>query len=93
MRRWWQPTAEGVFDGMTKAGIAAAVAEALPGEPAKANALAAMKKADAARKAEALVKDAGWLPLPLRPAHHPQATRPAGDAADASPAAPMKLAA
>ena len=93
VHQWWRPTAAGVFDGMTKAGIAAAVAEALPDQPAKANALASMKKSDAARKAEALVKDAGWLPLPLRPAHHPQATRPAGDAADDAPAVPMKLAA
>ena len=89
LRRWWHPTAEGVFDGMTKAGIAAAVAEALPGEPGKANALAAMKKADAARRAEQLVKGTDWLPLPLRPAHCPDAQRPA----DAAPAFPMKLAA
>ena len=72
VRAWWRPTAAGVFDGMTKAGIAAAVAEALPGEPGKANQVAGMKKADAAKKAEQFVAEADWLPLPLRPAHRPR---------------------
>ena len=92
VRAWWKPTAESVFSHMTRAGIAAAVAEALPDQPAKAAALAEAKKADAAAKAEALVKETDWLPLPLRIAHHPLATRRAGETADA-PAAPMKLAA
>lgn len=93
IRQWWKPTAESVFTHMTKAGIAAAVAEALPDEPAKAAALADAKKADAAARAEALVKETDWLPLPLRPAHHPRPTEgPAGQPA-AESAEPMKLAA
>ena len=79
---WWRPTAAEFFGHLTKAGIAAAVAEALPGDPAKAEAVATMKKGDAARRAEQLVSGTNWLPAPVRPAHRP---RQAEERQDADP--------
>ena len=105
VRKWWRPTAASFFGGLTKAGIAAALDEAYTQAHGKTLSKAAgvdgLKKDAAAGRAEALVSKLNWLPLPMRPAHHPQQgdvphddpiPLPAADAADEA-AEPAKLAA
>ena len=105
VRKWWRPTAESFFGGLTKAGIAAALDEAYTQAHGKTLSRAAgvdgLKKDAAAGRAEALVSNLDWLPGPLRPAHHPQQDDvphddpiplPAADAA-AEAAEPVKFAA
>ena len=104
--KWWKPTAESFFGGLTKTGIAAALDEAFTqthGKPlSSAAGVDGLRKDAAAGRAEALVGKLDWLPTPMRPAHHPQQSDesdgPHGDpiplpAADEEAAEPAKLAA
>ena len=74
VRKWWQPTAASFFGGLTKAGMVAALDEAYTQTHGKTLSKAAgidgLKKDAAAGRAEALVSNLDWLPLPMRPAHH-----------------------
>ncbi len=106
--RWWRPTADSFFDGLTKSGIAAALDEAFTQAHGRTLSSAAgvdgLKKDAAAGRAEALVGKLDWLPTPMRPAHHPhphhasQQSKPEGGpiplpTAAAEPAEPTTLAA
>lgn len=64
MTDWWQPTRVQFFDHLTKGQIVEAVSEATSASTAKY--LTELKKADMAQRAEELVKDKRWLPVPLR---------------------------
>ncbi len=66
MADWWQPTAGGYFEALSKAKIAQTVAEVLGADQAAG--LADMKKADAARVAEQRLAGTRWVPAPLRDA-------------------------
>lgn len=90
VRKWWRPTAASFFGGLTKAGIAAALDEAMEKPLSKAAGVDGLKKDAAAGRAEALVNKLDWLPLPLRSAHHPHQPHPAKQD-DEPQAEPIKL--
>jgi len=80
MAAWWQPTAEGYFQHISKAMILDAVGEFAPEQVSR---LAKLKKADIASEAERLVDGSGWMPAIFR-AEAPQAEAAETDeAADA----------
>lgn len=64
MAAWWEPTAASYFSRIPKQQIVAAVREQLSDN--EADAIAAMKKVDAAGEAERLMAGTGWLPQQLR---------------------------
>ena len=64
MADWWTPTVDSYLGSVSKAVIAQAVTEA--GMPDDAKALAALKKAEAATKAQELLTGKAWLPAVLR---------------------------
>lgn len=64
MAKHWSPTAENFFGAVPKAIAIDAVTEACGAENAKK--LAPLKKAEAAKMAEEMLEDRGWLPAPLR---------------------------
>ncbi|GIQ78255.1 DNA-binding protein [Bradyrhizobium sp. RD5-C2] len=66
MTAYWRPTARSYLGRVTKAGILAAVREAISEEAAER--MSAMKKADMAQAAEQLLAATGWLPSLLRTA-------------------------
>lgn len=66
MRDWWRPTRATFLDRLTKAEILAAVAEGV--SPDAARRLEDAKKADMAKRAEALLAQTDWLPAPFRSA-------------------------
>lgn len=63
MREWWQATAAGYFNRVSKAVILEAVAEFAPDQ---LSSLQTLKKAELAAKAEQLAAGKGWLPTVLR---------------------------
>ena len=63
MTAWYAPTADGYFGRVRRAQILAAIDEA-KGEHAPA--LEKLKKSDLASRAESLIANTGWLPVPLR---------------------------
>lgn len=64
MTDWWRPTRAQFFDHLTKGQIVEAVGEATSASTAKY--LAELKKPDMAARAEELLRDKRWLPVPLR---------------------------
>ena len=64
MARWWEPTPAAYLTHVSKAMIAAAVAEAR--SPSHGKAVEKMKKGDAVAEAAKLLPGTGWLPAPLR---------------------------
>lgn len=64
MASWWSPSAAGFLAHVPKARLVEIVAEAVSAEAAAP--LAALKKAEAVARAEALLTGSGWLPEPLR---------------------------
>ena len=63
MREWWQPTVEGFWQRLPKAGMIHAMGEA------KVTAVApldSVKKAEAAHMVAKAMQGGGWLPAPLR---------------------------
>ena len=62
MRAWWQPTAEGYFNHVSKAVILDAVQQFAPSHVTR---LAKLKKTDIASEAERLVQGTGWMPAPF----------------------------
>lgn len=73
MQRYWQPTAQGYFQHVSKARILEVVAQAV--SPQAAVPLEKLPKDAAAQAAERALTDSGWLPEPL--------TMPVADAAQA----------
>jgi ParB family transcriptional regulator, chromosome partitioning protein len=65
MADWWQPTAEGFLNHVSKAQIVGALNEA--GSALATDSLAAMKKDVLVDTALARLKGTRWLPAPLRP--------------------------
>ncbi len=63
MAAWWQPTAEGYFQHISKAMILDAVGEFAPDYVSR---LAKLKKTDIASEAERLVQGTGWMPAIFR---------------------------
>jgi ParB family chromosome partitioning protein len=63
MRDWWQPTVEGFWQRLPKAGMLHAMNEAKVTAPAP---LDGLKKAEAAQMVAKAMQGAGWLPAPLR---------------------------
>ncbi len=59
MAAWWQPTADGYFQHVSKAAILEAVGKFAPSHAAR---LAKLKKADIASEAERLADGTGWMP-------------------------------
>lgn len=64
MADWWEPTAEGFMNHVSKAQIVAALREAGPG--LAADGVEAMKKDTLVNTALARLKGTRWLPVPLR---------------------------
>lgn len=64
MAKHWSPTVESFFGAVPKTVAIEAVTEAAGAENAKK--LLPLKKADAAKLAEEMLGDRGWLPAPLR---------------------------
>ncbi len=67
MAKHWSPTVESFFGTVPKAIAIEAVTEACGAENAKK--LPPLKKGDAAKLAEEMLEDRGWLPAPLRVVH------------------------
>ena len=63
MREWWQPTVEGFWQRLPKAGMVRALGEA---RVTAAAPLDSMKKAEAAQMVAKAMQGGGWLPMPLR---------------------------
>lgn len=63
MAAWWQPTAEGYFQHISKAMILAAVGEFAPEQVAR---LEKLKKGDLVSEAERQVAGTGWMPAIFR---------------------------
>jgi ParB family chromosome partitioning protein len=64
MNAWFEPTAEGYFGRISKAGIAAVITEARGKDVAAG--ISGMKKGEAAAYAERQVSGTDWLPEPVR---------------------------
>jgi ParB family transcriptional regulator, chromosome partitioning protein len=64
MTAWWEPTASGFFDRLTKVQILNAIEEGVSKEAALR--LNGRKKSQMGHDAEFLLKDKAWLPVPLR---------------------------
>lgn len=79
MTEWWQPTRALFFDHLTKGQIIEAVGEAISASTAKY--LTEFKKADMAQRAEELLRDKRWLPVPLRSEVDEVKTEPVADVA------------
>ena len=65
MADWWEPTAEGFLNHVSKAQIVQALREAGPG--LAADGVETMKKDALVTTALARLKGTRWLPAPLRP--------------------------
>ena len=63
MRDWWQPTVEGFWQRLPKAGMIHAMSEA---KVTAAAPLGKVKKAEAAQMAAQAMQGTDWLPAPLR---------------------------
>ena len=63
MAAWWQPSAEGYFQHISKAMILEAVGEFAPDHVSR---LEKLKKAELASEAERLVQGSGWMPAIFR---------------------------
>lgn len=63
MRDWWQPTVEGFWQRLPKAGLIHALGEA---QVTAVAALDSMKKAEAAQTVAKTMQGGGWLAPPLR---------------------------
>ncbi|TAM47744.1 MAG: ParB/RepB/Spo0J family partition protein [Gammaproteobacteria bacterium] len=72
MAAWWQPTAEGYFQHVSKAAILEAVEQFAPTQTAR---LAKLKKADIASEAERLADGTGWMPAIFKATGPQNATR------------------
>ncbi|MFU6283547.1 ParB/RepB/Spo0J family partition protein [Pseudomonas aeruginosa] len=72
MAAWWQPTAEGYFQHVSKAAILEAVEQFAPAQTAR---LAKLKKADIASEAERLADGTGWMPAIFKAAGPHDATQ------------------
>jgi ParB family chromosome partitioning protein len=81
MSAWWQPTAEGYFNHVSKAVILNAVGEFAPDQVSR---LGKLKKAEIASEAEKLVKGTDWMPAVFR-VEGPKETAPAETPEDAQP--------
>lgn len=64
MRDWWQPTVEGFWQRLPKAGMLHAMGEA---KVTAAAPLDSVKKAEAAQMVAKAMQGCCWLPVPLRP--------------------------
>jgi hypothetical protein len=63
MRAWWQPTVEGFWQRLPKAGMLYAMLDAKVTAPAP---LDSIKKAEAAQMVATAMQGGDWLPVPLR---------------------------
>ncbi|ABS61938.1 ParB domain protein nuclease [Parvibaculum lavamentivorans DS-1] len=79
MTDWWQPTRAQFFDHLTKGQIIEVVGEATSASTAKY--LTELKKPDMAQRAEELLRDKRWLPVPLRREAEEVKTEPVADVA------------
>ncbi|WP_249131216.1 MULTISPECIES: chromosome partitioning protein ParB [unclassified Bradyrhizobium] len=83
MTAYWRPTVRSYLGRVTKAGILAAVREAVGAEAAER--MSDMKKADMAQAAEQLLAATGWLPSLLRTAVPQGQTAMQSEAQDSEP--------
>ena len=82
MRAWWQPTAEGYFNHVSKAVILDAVQQFAPSHVTR---LAKLKKADIASEAERLADGTGWMPAVFKAEDEAAQASAPEEAQDAAP--------
>ncbi|ERV78231.1 TPA: ParB N-terminal domain-containing protein [Pseudomonas aeruginosa] len=82
MRAWWQPTAEGYFNHVSKAVILDAVQQFAPSHVTR---LAKLKKTDIASEAERLADGTGWMPAVFKAEDEAAQASTPEEAQDAAP--------